>query len=41
MTATKEEIEDWAAYLIWCDICNEAAEHQYRDEQEAEKNVIR
>ena len=41
MTATKKEIEEWAAYLIWCDLCNDAAEEQYRQEQEEEKNVIR
>jgi len=30
---TPEEIEEWRAYMVWCEDCNEAAEEQYREEQ--------
>ena len=39
MTATKKEIEELEAYMIWCKYWNEAAEHQYwNEQQEEEKN---
>jgi len=38
MIVTKKEIDEWAAYLIWRDLCNDAAEQQYRKEKETEKD---